>query len=253
MTAPRLSVGDLTVRLAGRDIITHLDWTVRSGEFVALIGPNGVGKTTLLRSILGLIPRAGGNITVDGEHASRVRGVLGYVPQKHHFAWDFPLTVEDAVMSGRTRSMGWLRRPRVADWRRVNQAIERADLGRLRRRPIGELSGGQRQRVLLARVLANEPKVLLLDEPFTGVDVPTQDMLVELYRQLADDGLGIVMSTHDVLGALDDCSRICGLRGRIALDVDPADAGPEYLNAWLRGREDSVPRPAAETTKARPE
>ncbi|MDN5655021.1 MAG: ATP-binding cassette domain-containing protein, partial [Kocuria sp.] len=161
MTAPRLAVDDLTVRLSGRGIITHLDWTVLSGEFVALIGPNGVGKTTLLRAILGLIPRAGGNITVDGEHASRARGALGYVPQKHHFAWDFPLTVEDAVMNGRTRSMGWLRRPRGADWRRVNQAIERADLGRLRRRPIGELSGGQRQRVLLARVLAHEPKVLL--------------------------------------------------------------------------------------------
>ncbi|WP_129358755.1 anchored repeat-type ABC transporter ATP-binding subunit [Rothia uropygioeca] len=236
MTVNRLEISGLTVSLGGRVVIDSLDWEVGAGEFVALIGPNGTGKTTLLRTILGLVSPVAGKITVAGHAPARARAALGYVPQKHHFAWDYPLTVEDAVMIGRTRRIGWFRRPKIADWAAVHEALDRTGLVDLRRRSIGELSGGQRQRVLLARTLATDPRFLLLDEPFTGVDAPTQDKLSQLYTALARDGLGIVMSTHDVLGALTDCSRICGLRGHIDVDAPASELDAASLNTWLRGR-----------------
>lgn len=236
MSVSRLDVRNVTVSLSGRRVLENVTWRVETGEFVGLVGPNGVGKTTLLRTVLGLIRPDHGNVVLDGTTSRRLTSMLGYVPQKHHFAWDFPVTVEDAVLLGRTRTMGWLRRPGPTDWAVVEEALEHVGLADLRRRPIGELSGGQRQRILVARALVNRPRFLLLDEPFTGVDVPTQAMLVALYRRLTERGLGIVMSTHDVLGAVEDCSRICGLRGHMILDARPQDLDAAFLADWLRGK-----------------
>ena len=227
-----LEVTDLSVRLGGRRVLRDVSLTIDAGEFVGLIGPNGAGKTTLLRSILGVVGIERGRVRVGGEAPRRARARTGYVPQRHEFAWDFPISVEDAVMTGLVREIGWFRRPRQQHYDAVAEAVTRVGMGHLARRPVGELSGGQRQRVLVARALALRPGLLLLDEPFTGLDMPTQELLLELFRELASEGHAVLMSTHDLAGALHECSRLC-LVNRTVI----ADAGPEELRdpaAWMR-------------------
>ncbi|MFE7243739.1 anchored repeat-type ABC transporter ATP-binding subunit [Streptomyces sp. NPDC057580] len=219
MSAPEqlLGVDAVSVVLGGRTAVRDASLTVSSGELVGLLGPNGAGKTTLLRAILGLASPAAGSVDAVG--------LVGYVPQRHEFAWDFPIDVAGAVLSGRTRTIGWLRRPRAHDRAAADEALELAGLTDLRRRPIGELSGGQRQRVLVARALAAEPRLLLLDEPFTGVDVPTQELLNELFGRLAVEGRGLLMTTHDLAAAARTCTRVVLLNRTVV-----AEGGPEILS-----------------------
>ncbi|MFF8380128.1 anchored repeat-type ABC transporter ATP-binding subunit [Streptomyces sp. NPDC015661] len=211
-----LRVRSLSVALGGRTAVADVSLAVSGGELVGLLGPNGAGKTTLLRAVLGLVAPSSGAVDA--------RGTVGYVPQRHEFAWDFPIDVAGAVLSGRTRTVGWLRPPRARDRAAADEALERAGLTALRRRPIGELSGGQRQRVLVARALAAEPRLLLLDEPFTGVDVPTQDLLNELFGRLAAEGRGLLMTTHDLAAAARTCTRVLLLNRTLV-----AEGGPELL------------------------
>ncbi|MFD5270318.1 anchored repeat-type ABC transporter ATP-binding subunit [Streptomyces sp. NPDC058335] len=219
-----LRVDEVTVALGGRPAVQKVQLSLHQGELLGLLGPNGAGKTTLLRAVLGLIPLTGGHVLIDEVPPARARHLIGYVPQRHEFAWDFPIDITGAVLSGRTRSMGWLRRARPADRAAVEEALELVDLSDLRRRPIGELSGGQRQRVLVARALASKPRLLLLDEPFTGVDVPTQELLNELFAHLAADGRALLMTTHDLAAAARTCSRVALLNRTIV-----AQGGPELL------------------------
>ncbi|SCF72145.1 anchored repeat-type ABC transporter ATP-binding subunit [Streptomyces sp. Ncost-T10-10d] len=218
MTAdePLLRVASVSVALGGRTAVEEASLTVSGGELVGLLGPNGAGKTTLLRAVLGLTATASGSVTATDR--------IGYVPQRHEFAWDFPIDVAGAVLSGRTRSIGWLRRPKARDRAAADEALELAGLTDLHRRPIGELSGGQRQRVLVARALAAEPRLLLLDEPFTGVDVPTQELLNELFGRLAAEGRGLLMTTHDLAAAARTCTRVVLLNRTVV-----AEGGPELL------------------------
>jgi manganese/iron transport system ATP-binding protein len=211
-----LRVEAASVVLGGRLALEDASLAVQGGELVGLIGPNGAGKTTLLRAALGLVPLASGSVSV----ASRP----GYVPQRHEFAWDFPVDIAGAVLTGRTRAIGWLRRPRAADREAAERALELTGLTALARRPIGELSGGQRQRVLVARALAAEPRILLLDEPFTGVDVPTQELLNQLFRQLAAEGRALLMTTHDLAAAARTCDRVVLINRTVV-----AEGGPELL------------------------
>ncbi|MGC0329899.1 manganese/iron transport system ATP-binding protein [Streptomyces sp. SAI-170] len=211
-----VSVEGAGVVLGGRQALHDVSLQVGAGELVGLIGPNGAGKTTLLRAVLGLLPCTG---------RVETRGAVGYVPQRHEFAWDFPIDVAGAVLTGRTRAMGRLRRPRPADRAAAGRALELTGLAALRRRPVGELSGGQRQRVLVARALAAEPELLLLDEPFTGVDVPTQDLLNELFGRLtAEEGKALLMTTHDLAAAARTCQRVVLLNRTVV-----AEGGPEVL------------------------
>lgn len=217
-----LRVENLSVDLGGRSVLRHVDLQVDAGEFVALLGPNGAGKTTLLRSILALVRGRSGRVLINGALARPGRTAVGYVPQRHEFAWDFPISVEHAVMSGRSGHLGLFSRPGVADWRAVGAAVERVHLGDLRSRPVGELSGGQRQRVLVARALALEPDILLLDEPFTGLDLPTQELLDDLFAVLARQK-AVLMTTHDLAAALESCSRLVLLNETVVADGPPAD------------------------------
>ncbi|WP_406143356.1 anchored repeat-type ABC transporter ATP-binding subunit [Streptomyces sp. NBC_01012] len=230
--APALRVRSLDVELGGRIALDQVELTVRTGELVGLIGPNGAGKTTLLRAVLGLLTPRSGTVLLDGRPADRARGEVGYVPQRHEFAWDFPLSVEKAVLTGRVHRIGWLRRVGPADRDAVSEALERVAMTHLRHRPIGELSGGQRQRVLVARALALKPTLLLLDEPFTGLDVPTQELLTSLFERLREEGKALLMTTHDLAAAADMADRLCLLNRTVI-----ADGPPDTLrdsSVWLR-------------------
>ncbi|PWW63389.1 anchored repeat-type ABC transporter ATP-binding subunit [Actinokineospora spheciospongiae] len=214
-----LRVSGLAVDLGGRRVLTDVDLTVDRGELVGLIGPNGAGKTTLLRGLMGLVRPRAGVVVVEG-------GQPGYVPQRHEFAWDFPISVENVVMTGRTGRLGLFRRPGAGDWRAVSEALERVRMTDLRTRPVGELSGGQRQRVLLARALALRPSVLLLDEPFTGLDMPTQELLSDLLLSLAGEH-AVLTTTHDLPGALHTCDRLVLLNRTVVAAGTPDELRDE--------------------------
>ena len=227
-----LEARGVTVALGGRPVLHDVDLAVDTGELTGLIGPNGAGKTTLLRSILGLVRTSAGRIEVEGRPVRPHRSPVGYVPQRHEFAWDFPISVENAVMTGRSGRLGLFRRPGVADWQAVGEALDRVGMSELARRPVGELSGGQRQRVLVARALAQQPRVLLLDEPFTGLDLPTQELLTGLFLELSREERAVLMTTHDIVGALDTCTRIALLNRTIVADAPPSELlEPE---PWMR-------------------
>ncbi|MFC6355901.1 anchored repeat-type ABC transporter ATP-binding subunit [Luethyella okanaganae] len=224
-----LTVDDVSVELGGRLVLESTSLVVDRGELVGLIGPNGAGKTTLLRTILGLLRPATGLVLVDGRTARPGSTPIGYVPQRHEFAWEFPISVANVVMTGLTGRLGLLKRPGEADWQAVADALERVRMTELADRPVGQLSGGQRQRVLVARALALEPAVLLLDEPFTGLDMPTQELLSELFTELAREGRAVLMTTHDLASALYTCDRIALLNRTVIaagipsqLAVDPS-------------------------------
>lgn len=227
-----LTVTDLSVDLAGRPVLRDVSLTVESGSFVGLVGPNGAGKTTLLRALLGLVPICSGTIRVSGDSGVRAQRRIGYVPQRLDFAWDFPIDVHGVVMSGRTSHIGWFRQPSVRDYEAVNGALHKVHMRELSTRPVGELSGGQRQRVLLARALAVNPDILLLDEPFTGLDMPSQELLLDLFHALAAEGTALLMSTHDLGSAMNVCSALILLnRTVIATGRPECLAEPEL---WMR-------------------
>lgn len=208
-----LQCSDLRVPLSGREVVKGINFSVDAGEFLGLLGPNGAGKTTLMRAILGLIPSQG-NIHIDGR--------IGYVPQRHEFAWDYPIDVYHTVLNGRAGMIGWLRRPKVADFAAVDAALEQVRLTHLADRPIGELSGGQRQRVLVARALATKPQLLLFDEPFTGLDNPSTELLLGLFEELAQAGNAIMMSTHNLPEAMAACHRVLLFNGEVVATGAPS-------------------------------
>ena len=220
MTAA-LSVRGLSVVLGGRLVLRDVDLKVEAGDFMGLIGPNGAGKTTLLRAVLGLVRPAAGSVEVEEAPIARVRQHVGYAPQRHEFAWDFPISVADAVLSGRVRRVGWVRRPRVDDYRAAGAALARVGMTELADRPVGQLSGGQRQRVLVARALALRPSVLLLDEPFTGLDMPTQELLTDLFTELSREGRAVLMTTHDLAAAMHTCGKLCLVNGTVVATGTP--------------------------------
>jgi manganese/iron transport system ATP-binding protein len=220
--AAALAIENVSVELGGRRVLTGTALTVDRGELVGLIGPNGAGKTTLLRVILGVLAPSTGRVLVEGRISKPGRMPIGYVPQRHEFAWEFPMSVANVVMTGLTGRLGLFRRPGVTQWEAVADALERVRMTDLADRPVGQLSGGQRQRVLVARALAAQPAVLLLDEPFTGLDMPTQELLSALFADLAREGRAVLMTTHDLLSALDGCDRIALLNRTIIATGTPA-------------------------------
>ena len=237
MSTEMLTARGVDVTLSGRRVLTDVNLTVRAGELVGLVGPNGAGKTTLLRTLLGLLtPQRGqvrlhdadgrglnpANVDGRGVNPANARGRIGYVPQKHNVDWDFPISVLDAVLHGRTPVRGWLRPARAEDVTASVRALKLVGLDALRDRPIAELSGGQRQRVLIARALSTQPSVLLLDEPFTGVDSLTQEVLLDVLADQRARGVAIVMTTHDLPQMLEHCTRAVLVNGGIYADDTPA-------------------------------
>ena len=187
------------------------------------MGINGSGKSTLFKAIMGFVPLALGSVQILGSPAGRAlqRNTVAYVPQNEDVDWNFPVLVEDVVMMGRYGHMGMLRRPSMADHEHVTTALERVGMQDYRQRQIGELSGGQKKRVFLARALAQEGRVILLDEPFTGVDVKTEESIIELMRGLRDEGRVMLVSTHNLGSVPQFCDHVV-LINRTVLASGPA-------------------------------
>ena len=194
--------------------VAGVDIRVAAGESVALIGPNGAGKSTLLQGILGLVPLTAGSLRIDGVASATDRGrAIGYLPQQANLDPDFPITLGQVVMQGRYRKLGWLRWPGRADRQAVAHALTTVGLEHRAGARFGDLSGGQRQRGLLARALASEPRVLLLDEPFNGLDQTNRDALLLIVRGLKRQGVAVLISTHDLELAREVCDTAVLLNG----------------------------------------
>jgi ABC-type Mn2+/Zn2+ transport system ATPase subunit len=194
----RLEVEDLTVSYHRIPALHHLSFSVACGQSIALLGPNGAGKSTLLKALAGLVPKESGSIRFHGRVVHGPTNDLAYLPQREQIDWDFPTTVRGVVEMGRYLRLGWWRPYRGADAHAVETAMHAMQLKSIEDRQVNALSGGQQQRAFLARALAQEAHVVLLDEPFTGLDKPTQDSLKQLLRTLRDDGKLILASHHDL-------------------------------------------------------
>jgi ABC-type Mn2+/Zn2+ transport system ATPase subunit len=204
----------------GQTVIDGVDLTVRRGELIALVGANGAGKSTLLKAIVGLLRPYDGSVRVFGSAPGSSASRLAYLPQAEQVHWDYPLRVEDVVLMGRVAHSSPGRGPSTADRSAVAMALGRVQIGDLARRPIDALSGGQRQRVLLARTLAAEPELLLLDEPATGVDPATEEQLMSLLGDLASHGRTVLVATHDLAGVMAHFPRVLCMNGGIVADGD---------------------------------
>ena len=194
----------------GTDVVLDgIDVSVSTGGALVLLGPNGAGKTTLLRAVLGLVPLRAGTIRVLGRSPVQARADIGYVPQAGTLDRDFPVSVGEVVAMGRYRRIGWVRRPGPVDRELVARALVQVGLAERAHDRFGTLSGGQRQRVLLARAVAQQARLLLLDEPFNGVDATNRELILEALSSLRAAGASIVMATHDLgvlrLGACECC------------------------------------------------
>ena len=198
--SPALDVRGVSFRYpaSDRDTLSTVDLAVQPGERVALVGPNGAGKSTLLKLILGLLHHASGTISVYGNPAHRCLHRVSIVPQRATVDWSFPVTVRQAVMMGRYVHLGWFRRPKSEDHARVDEAMARMEITALADRHVGALSGGQQQRVMLARTLAHDADLLLMDEPLNHVDIATQELIFHTLEELTQRGKTAVVSTHDL-------------------------------------------------------
>ncbi len=201
----------------GHTALRDAGFEIPTGTIAALVGVNGSGKSTLFKAIMGFVRLARGEISVLGMPVKQAlrRNLVAYVPQAEEVDWNFPVLVEDVVMMGRYGHMGMMRIPRRADHEAVAAALARVNMGDFRKRQIGELSGGQKKRVFLARALAQDSRVILLDEPFTGVDVKTEEQIIALLRELRDEGRVMLVSTHNLGSVPEFCDRTVLIKGTV--------------------------------------
>lgn len=213
-----IAVHDLTVTYRnGHTALRGASFEIPRGTVTALVGVNGAGKSTLFKAIMGFVRASSGEIRVLGKtvRAALRENIVAYVPQSEDVDWAFPVLVEDVVMMGRYGHMGFLRRPSDVDHAAVTLALDRVGMQEYRHRQIGELSGGQRKRVFLARALAQDGRVILLDEPFTGVDVQTEDKIIALLRELREEGRVMLVSTHNLGSVTEFCDRTVLVKGTV--------------------------------------
>jgi anchored repeat-type ABC transporter ATP-binding subunit len=216
-----------------------VSFSIRQGERIGLLGPNGAGKSTLFKAIMGLLPTSRGEILIHHTPSSVASMRVAYVPQFDEIDWRFPVSVYDVVMMGRTRHLGWFRFPRKGDRHdsAVRQALARVQLAHLANRQIGDLSGGQKRRVFIARALAQEADVLLLDEPFAGVDATAQETIFNVIDSLCVTGVTVLLATHDLGMAATRFDRLILLNRRLIAFGAPTDVfRPELLSSAFSGQ-----------------
>ncbi len=193
-----LEINNLTVAYNHTPVLFNVDFSVPQQTLLGVVGPNGAGKTTLIKAILGLIKPIAGRIRIFGTSYYEQMKKIAYVPQRTSVDWDFPITVYDVVLMGCYGRLGWMRRPSKRDKEKALQVLEQVDLVAYASRPIGQLSGGQQQRVFLARALMQDAALYLMDEPFAGVDMVTEKIMISILKQLRSEGKTIVIVHHDV-------------------------------------------------------
>ncbi|MGI6209637.1 MAG: metal ABC transporter ATP-binding protein [Anaerolineae bacterium] len=241
-----LEVTDLTVRYGEVVALEGVSFQVASGEQVAVVGPNGSGKSTLLMAIAGLVTPARGQVAVYGSGPAG-HCCIAYVPQRLQVDWAFPVTVRDVVMMGRTRHVGWLRRPGPEDRAVVEESLQAVGLPGLAGRQIGELSGGQRQRAFIARALAQEARLMLLDEPLAGLDWPSQQEVLDTLAALRTREVTVLLSTHNLNLAGDRFDRVLLLNRRLVADGSPAEVLTEPHLTAAYGDQMHVVHPGGHT------
>lgn len=232
MQTPAISVEAITVDYNGFVALHDASLQVPHGAICALVGMNGAGKSTLFKSIMGFLTPSAGGVRIDGEpvRLAQRRGWLAYMPQAEEVDWAFPVNVQDVVMMGRYGFMNLLRTPRTIDKQMVAQSLDRVGMRDLRLRQIGELSGGQRKRAFLARALAQDARIMLLDEPFTGIDAKTEEAMIGLLRELRNEGRTVVICTHDLASIASFCDHVA-LINRTVLAYGPLESTftPEHI------------------------
>jgi ABC-type Mn2+/Zn2+ transport system ATPase subunit len=211
----RLEMHNVSASYNGGFALEALSFEVPHGGQVAVVGPNGAGKSTLFKVLVGLLPVHSGLILVHGQPLGQHHDCVAYVPQRGEVDWRFPVSVQDVVMMGRYGHTGWLQRPGRHDHQVVMHSLSQMGIAHLASHSIGDLSGGQQQRVFLARALAQEPHILLMDEPFTGVDAPTQEATLALLEQLKKQQVTALISTHDLNMAAQRFERVLLLNRRL--------------------------------------
>jgi manganese/iron transport system ATP-binding protein len=233
---PILDLHHVSVRYDGRNALEDITFHLHGGERVAVVGPNGAGKSTLLKAVAGVLPPTEGDVTVYGSGPSR-HVCIGYVPQRSQVDWRFPVSVADVVMMGRIAKLGLFGWPKKRDWDFVHTALEMVGMSDLAGRQIGELSGGQQQRIFIARALAQEAELMLLDEPLTGLDAPAQEGLLALISDFQKRGVTVMVATHDLEQAARYFDRILLLNHRmIAFGLAANVLQPEILLEAYGGR-----------------
>ena len=195
-----ININDFTVKLNNKTILENINLNLHGPKIIALVGANGAGKSTLFKSIMGIINPSDGNIIINGKNPKDAlkNNLISYVPQIEEVDWNFPLLVEELVMMGRYNHMNIFRKVSIKDKRIVKESLDSVQMNEFINSQIGELSGGQKKRIFIARALAQESKILLLDEPFSGVDINTEESLSMLFRSLVDRGCLIIVSTHNL-------------------------------------------------------
>jgi ABC-type Mn2+/Zn2+ transport system ATPase subunit len=230
-------VENLTVSYRGKPAIRNVSVTVEPGLRVGLVGPNGAGKSTLLRALVGLLTPDTGHVELFGRPVHQARRLVAYVPQRTEVDWDYPVVVEEVVLMGRFPHVGWVRRPGPEDRRVARECLRQVGMEALARRQIGQLSGGQQQRVFLARALAQEAPVMLLDEPFVGVDAATEEAIYALLDRLREEGRTVVVATHDLSRAQTAFDRLLLLNQHVVAYGPPAEVfRPDLLQRTYGGR-----------------
>jgi manganese/zinc/iron transport system ATP- binding protein len=197
-TPPPIEVHDLTVSYDKKPVLWNIDVTMPEGQIIGIIGPNGAGKSTLIKAIMGLMPAESGWVKIYGEPLARQRRLVGYVPQRESVDWDFPVTVRDVVLMGTYGRLGLFRRPGTDERKLCEKCLDQVGMSGYADRQIANLSGGQRQRVFLARALAQDSRIYLMDEPFVGVDAATESAIIDLLRNLKDQKRTLLVVHHDL-------------------------------------------------------
>lgn len=233
----RLELEEVSAGYNGRLALDHISFQVAHGEQIAVVGPNGAGKSTLFKVLVGLLPIRSGQVNIHGQPLGLHRDCVAYVPQREEVEWRFPVTVFDVVMMGRYGKTGWLHRSTRQDREIVRRSLDHMGISHLANQSIGSLSGGQQQRVFLARALSQEPHILLMDEPFTGVDISTQEATLNLLSQLRQEGVTVMVSTHDLNMAAQRFEKVLLLNHRlIAFGAAPYVFQPDHLQQAFSGQ-----------------
>jgi manganese/zinc/iron transport system ATP- binding protein len=244
-----LHVHDLTVAYRDKRVLEDVDLTIPPGKLVAIIGPNGAGKSTLIKAVLDLVPKVAGTVEVFGRPYREQRRLVAYVPQRNTVDWDFPTDALDVVMMGRYGKLGWVRRPGRAERDAAMHALEQLGMADYARRQISQLSGGQQQRVFLARALAQDAELYLMDEPFAGVDAVTERAIVQLLQDLRARGKTVVCVHHDLDSAPDYFDWVVLLNVRLKATGPFSEAfTPENVALTYGGSAASFARLAQGTT-----